>query len=186
MAYETVPSPESSGDPFDAEEDFDSFYVRMFNRLVGRAVVLGCSRAAAPELVQDVLIRIWRRWELIHWQTRSRYALTAVHHEVISRYRRNLSAVPERSGLGLDIGPASWNGHADVELRVADKVEAARAYRYIKTTLSPRARHVILMTADGYTSTEIAQELGLDPSAVRRHLHRARTLIKDFLEGRSC
>lgn len=176
----------TSDHPLDVEQDdFDSFYVRVYKPLVARAVVLGCPRDDAPELVQEVLIKIWRRWDSILWQTRSRYARTAVGNAVIDRYRQDLRGVPQRFGFGIEIGPGSWNGDSDVELTAVDKLEAGRALKYIKNNLSPRCRHVILMIADGYKSVEIAEELGLEPSGVRSHLHRARTLLKSYLEGRS-
>ncbi|GAA1640117.1 RNA polymerase sigma factor [Actinoplanes couchii] len=170
--------------PLNLQQDtYDQFYLRIHNRLVARAIVLGCPRDSAPELVQDVLIKIWERWEAIDWRTRSNYTFVALHREVISRFRQ--AGIRQRISFGFMPGAGRWNCGSDVEKTVMDGDEAAQAMKFIKEKLSPQARHIMLRIIEGYTPNEVARELGLKPSTARNHLLRARRLVKDYLEGTS-
>ncbi|MEN3308920.1 MAG: hypothetical protein V7603_5122 [Micromonosporaceae bacterium] len=44
--------------------------------------------------------------------------------------------------------------------------------------LPPRQRQIIALVADGYSQAEVAEALGLTPSAVRANLYKARRNLK--------
>lgn len=179
--------------PADTVDDFDeraavarasagdrSAFETLYRLHVGRVYatiwrLLGGQRARAEELTQDAFIKAWQ--SLPGFRGDSAFA-TWLHRVAVNtammQLRARSGAEDQETGLGaLDhaAAPSSAAGaRIDLERAVAD--------------LPPRARAVlVLFDIEGWTHEEIAAQLGMAVGSSKAHLHRARRLLRERLEG---
>lgn len=126
--------------------------------------------AAAADVVQEALLRAWRRWETFRPDRGTPRAwLVAILLDQARRHRTrwrwtNSASQPPASGLA---GPSG------------DRIDLERAI----ARLSRRQRQVVTLhyLAD-LAVTEVATVLGISESSVKAHLSAARAGLKTFLE----
>lgn len=150
-----------------ANEQFEDFYRRFVLKLVGFLMWQGASAAVAADLAQEVMIKAFRRWQEIDrpepWAFRvaSRDLirhLTRVEEEPFEQLpERGGSLVPRHDAL------AEWESRLELERLLEG--------------LPQRQRQVLAWSVAGYGPTEIAQELAMDPRAVRSSLLKARRSV---------
>jgi RNA polymerase sigma factor (sigma-70 family) len=155
----------------DAVEELDE---RDGQALFGFARRLGLSDEQADDAVQDVLLRMWtelRRGVAIGnpraWSFRVIYRLAMDQHRLRRRLRLIGNAMAERA--------SSQDNHSSFEDRLAVWSEVDR--------LPERQRHVLYLRyrAD-LAFDEIAQTLGITPSAARSHATQALARLRVRLE----
>lgn len=149
------------------------------NRIYKLAYQLTGSTADAEDVVQDVLVKLFRGW--MHLQSRAnlaawitRVATNASIDHLRSRKRRGtsvdtaiLAAAPSRGST------PPWIVENE-EARL--KLEAALA------TLPPRQKAaLILFDHEGLSGREVAGALGVTETAVRRYVFDARRRLRDTL-----
>ena len=158
------------------DEAFAEIFRGAYPGLVVTVTRLLGERALAEEVVQDVLLELWRRREsllligtlggYLHQAARNR-ALNRLRHEKMARrgepYVRPPSASPD-----ADAGAAT----NELALAVRSAIEA----------LSGPQREVFLMSRDrGLTYQEIASLLGLSVKSVEARMSRALRQLRDQL-----
>jgi RNA polymerase sigma-70 factor (ECF subfamily) len=163
-------NPEPGGWATDSEQEFASFYRERIGRLVAYLIYQGASANLAAELAQEAMITAYRRWREI---TSPRAYVWTVAYKAFLRYalhdaEESVAEVPE---------PAVVLPHpeeAEAWLQKQQIIEVLRA-------LPPRQRQVLALTIDGWTPAEIADLLGIPPSAVRSNLMKARRNAAEYL-----
>jgi RNA polymerase sigma factor (sigma-70 family) len=149
--------------PTDAE--FEACYRNEFLPLVKFLMRLGLSDHDAADAAQSAFLEAYRCWQQIRnpraWLRR-----------VAPRFHKRL---PERPVEDVAIGD---------QPRLSDSLEIREQTRRVMAALRrlpPHQREVMAWTYDGFNPTEIAQELGYEPAAVRKNLQRARENLKRLL-----
>jgi RNA polymerase sigma-70 factor (ECF subfamily) len=160
---------------------------QQWNRLradIGRLVARRVPNAADVEdVVQEVLIRVWRHGSRLRDEERfgawlSRVAHTATADHLRSRGRYALFAydderVPEEAAV-----PASAGDDGQVM-----KGLIAAVLRPFVDQLPPRYREVMTLSElDGLSHAAIAERLSLSVSGVKSRVQRGREQLKDALE----
>lgn len=155
------------------DEAFSDFYRGTIKPLVGFLVNNGASVAAAADIAQETMIKLYRSWhEIDHpkaWV--HTVASRAWARKVADVREQPLEAVPEPTSLlpGPD-AVAEW------EVRH----ETLRVLRL----LPPRQRQVLAWSLNDFTPAEIADELGITAEAVRSNLKKARRAAAQHLRDR--
>lgn len=161
---------------------FEEFAEGRLAAVLAFATVLAGQRAAAEDLVQDVLIRAHARWDRVGSMDRPElYVRKMVLNEFLSWRRRSWRLIPAGSGPELaNAQPLSTPDHAD---RHAE--QAAMLAEIAK--LPGRQRAVLaLRYYEDRSDTEIAELLGCRPSTVRAYASRALATLRVEIEtGRS-
>jgi RNA polymerase sigma-70 factor, ECF subfamily len=153
---------------------FERLYRRHLNRVHGLARWL-VGPDEAEDAVQDVFIRVWEK--LAQFEGRSAFG-TWLHRLAVSVMLRRR----ETKGIRLKRHVAGEEGYAFAssspvtpDLRVA--IEAA------VDRLPDGAREVfVLHDMEGYRHEEIGEMLGCTSGTSRSQLHRARMMLRGYLE----
>ena len=159
------------------EAAFDAIFRTWYAPLVRLAHGLLSSRAVAEEIVQDVMLELWRRREglapnssvqaYLFQSTRNR-ALNHLRHEKVER-----RSEPHVSG------PSPGGAPAPAQL-VADEIEVA--LRDAVAGLPQRTREVFeLSRVRGLRYSEIALTLGISVKTVEAQMGRALRTLRERL-----
>ncbi|WP_296667592.1 sigma-70 family RNA polymerase sigma factor [Demequina sp.] len=132
--------------------------------LFAYAYVLTGDPDAAEDLVQEALVRVFKRGRAVMTLDASHaYVKRAIQTAFIDTHRR-ATARPQRD-------------NRDAESVAPDPTRASSLHQALVEavlSLPPRERTCVVMRYfDGLSSVAIAQELGIAPGAVRRYLHDA-------------
>lgn len=140
----------------------------------------GAPLADAAEVAQETMTQLYRRWTAVHtpkaWVRRvasrrwGRRIAEGHQEQLVDEVA--LDAVAGTSRLLTADAVAAFEQHHDA-LRLLDR-------------LPTRQRQILAWTYEGYTPTQIAEELHLTPEAVRANLLKARRAAASYLreEGR--
>jgi RNA polymerase sigma-70 factor (sigma-E family) len=151
--------------PDPAPGSFDDFFVEQLPRLNRVAVLILGSAEAAEEVVQDAFIRVLRRWDRL--DNPAAYARVCVVNACRDQLRRRgrwrlreplVAARPDH----VDPSDGADDDLLAVVRRLPERQRSAIVLRYYED-LSP---------------TEVADALGLSPSATKSLLHRALEAIR--------
>lgn len=136
--------------------------------LYGYAFVLTGDRHAADDLLQDALVRAFRRGRgSMPLDAAHAYVKRAMQSALIDGHRR-ASARPKRDHREADATAPDPTTASDTRSAVHEAV----------LSLPPRERTCVVMRYfDGLNATQIAHELGLRPGTVRRYLADAVTTL---------
>jgi RNA polymerase sigma-70 factor, ECF subfamily len=159
------------------EAAFDAIFRTWYAPLVRLAHGLLSSRAVAEEIVQDVMLELWRRREALapdssvqaylYQSTRNR-ALNHLRHEKV-----------ERRSEPQVTGPSAAGAPAPAQL-VADEI--AVALREAVAALPDRTREVFeLSRMHGLRYSEIALTLGISVKTVEAQMGRALRTLRERL-----
>lgn len=146
-------------------ESFDTVYRRERDRLVRVAHLITRSNGVAEELVHDVFLAAYRKWETIN--DPSAYLYRAVVNRSRSALRRLRLDVKHTS----DVDPVVLPPEIDVVWEALAAIPTRR-----RTAL-------VLRYYAGMTVPEIARVMGSRPSTVRSLVHRGYQSLRKELEG---
>ena len=138
--------------------DFETFFRAQWAPMVGLAVLLTGDRAAAPDLVQQVFLRMLRRWDRI--VEPSAYVVVSVRNAAAS-YRRSAH---RGSTLWL-VSDEPLN-----EDSIGAGVDVRRALRCLRR---PQYEVIVMRYYLQLSDTEIAESLGRRLGTVKSQLRRA-------------
>lgn len=148
---------------------FDEFVHEHQQALVRYATLLCGGQGDAEDLVQEVLIRVFPRWETLEGN-RHAYVRRAVTNEFLSWRRRwstrNIKFTAEVPEVGVEFG---W-----------DEPDQRLARELRKLPRQQRAA-VVLRYYEDLTDTEIASVLGCREGTVRAHVSRGLAALRSVL-----
>jgi RNA polymerase sigma factor (sigma-70 family) len=142
------------------------------------------SRDTADDLLSEVFLRAYaaRRQYDKRWKD-ARPWLYGIARNVVREHRR-------RAGAAGDLGPESPEYLAVTEdpwSEVDTRLDAAAqlsALRHGLALLAPGDRDVLLLVAwEGLKPAEAAVALGIPPGTARSRLHRARSVMREYVDG---
>src|SRR5262249_50643878 len=162
------PPPTTVGD----HAEFEAFYRAELGRLVAFLLYHGASLAEGADVAQDAMAQAFRNWHRIE-------SPRAWVRKVAGRaFVRRLAAVEETPTEDVPEPTPLLQSPSPTE-EWEQRHEILRLLR----SLPARQRQVMAWTFDGYTPTEIAEILGMEPAAVRQNLHRAPTRLAAHLDA---
>jgi RNA polymerase sigma-70 factor (ECF subfamily) len=163
---------------------YQSRLVSLLGHLVGR-------HDMAEDLAQDVFLRIYRaRKRYVPGSKFSTWAYTIAHNVAANALRslsrrREVHLTGNNSGElpGDLLGAAVPDASGLMPTRLADKAELCDVIQLAVASLSERQREAVLLNKfEHFSYEEIAEVMGLTPSAVKSLLSRARANLRDVLE----
>lgn len=161
------------------EKNFTNVFQRLNRRLLHLARGILGNEMDAEDAVQDAFCKIWERREKMSDEREVAAVMTTtVRHTSIDALRRQSQHATVNIEEVAEPTSTAEEETLDAEERFR-RIEAL-----IESELSPTARHVLRRREyDGADFDTIAQELNLQPTAVRMHLSRARQKIMNaYLE----
>ena len=155
---------------------FDDIFRAHYPALVASAEAMLRDRAAAEEVVQDVLLELWRRRETLAIDTSLRaYLFRATRNRALNRIRHERVQRRGEPILAIADAPAP----ADVALA---EHEIDDAVRRAIAALPPRCREVFeLSRIRGLRYLEIAETLGISVKTVEAQMGKALRILRDRL-----
>jgi RNA polymerase sigma-70 factor (sigma-E family) len=153
--------------------DYEDFVRALLPRLLRYATMLTGEREQAADLVQDALVRVYRRWSRIsEAEHPDRYVIRMVTNGYLSwrhsRAARLIAAGDPPEEMGPDDFASDHALREDMWQRLARLPRRQRAV-------------VVLRYYEQLTDAEIADLLGCAQATVRAHAHRALTTLRDGL-----
>jgi RNA polymerase sigma-70 factor (ECF subfamily) len=161
----------------DLDRRFDALVRREYPRLAELAYVMLRHRADAEDVVQEVLLGVWRQRERFDFEDPTPYLVRAVRNRVISRRRRR---VTEWRWLQLhprqpsEVPPVI---HLERDELLRDVQAAVRA-------LPERRREIfVLHRVNGLSYAQIASVLGISVKTVENQMGRALDRLRKALRS---
>jgi RNA polymerase sigma-70 factor (ECF subfamily) len=156
---------------------FDTIFRTRYPMLVGVAARMLRDRAVAEEVVQEVLLNLWRRREALDpGEALGPYLVRATRNRALNHLRH--LAVERRDAVhaaGPTVAPPAGAGRA-----VAAEIAAAAAAAVAE--LPPRCREVFeLSRGRGLSYLEIAEALGISVKTVEAQMGRALRTLRERL-----
>lgn len=152
--------------------DFEGFFRREYRAVLGLAIVLSGSRAAAEELTQEAFLATFREWERVgRFESPGAWVRRVVANRAVSRFRR--TAAEAKALLRLK----SYGRH-DVGPELDDTMDVWREVRRLPRR---QAQVVALTYLHDLPRREVAEILGCGEETVKTHLERARRTLASRL-----
>ncbi len=134
-------------------------------------------RSGADDLVQECLCRALQKGHLFQPGTNLRaWLFTILHHQYVSHIRR---AVREAPMLLAD--------EAEPSLALPERAGPRLTLRDLERALvrlpAPQREVVLLIGLEGMSYEHAAQTLAVPPGTIRSRLSRARSALRDLLDG---
>jgi len=160
------------------QQAFDVIFRSHYAALVAVAEMVVRDRAVAEELVQDVLLELWRRHESLDIdQTLKGYLIGAVRNRALNHVRHE--AVQKKHAPYITNEMVSSPPAADDDL-VAGELDAA--IRAAIAGLPPRCREVFeLSRLRGLKQAEVADALGISVKTVEAQMGKALRIMRERL-----
>ena len=159
------------------EGAFDDVFRAHYGPLVGLAEAMLRNRAAAEDVVQDVMLELWRRRELLPVEDSLRaYLFRATRNRALNHLRHSRV---ERQSEPHVAGAAADPPRAPVSL-VEEEIDAA--LKAAVSDLPERCREVFeLSRVHGLRYTEIASALGISIKTVEAQMGKALRILRERL-----
>jgi len=147
------------------DAEFEALFDGCQHGMVRLAALLTGSSATAEEVVQEVFVRVYEKWDRLHEP--AAYLRVAVINRCNSWHRRRqVARAHERRQHGVE------SAHHDRPDEMADAL----------AQLSPRRRAVLVLRYYEHLSTaEIAAAMSISEATVRSTMHRALVQMKGIL-----
>ncbi|MEV4753299.1 sigma-70 family RNA polymerase sigma factor [Streptosporangium sp. NPDC049248] len=163
--------------------EFAAFYEREAKALLGFVMKAGADGELAADIVQASFLDALPKWETIR-EPRAWLRKVAIRKlwrvKDPDRSREDsVEELPDGERL-LPSGHRAELLHPDAVLELSE--EAQRVVRLI-AALSPSQRLVMAWHMDGYSTEEMSTHLQMSKDAVRQNLTRARSALKQMLNG---
>jgi RNA polymerase sigma-70 factor (ECF subfamily) len=151
----------------DSSTEFSAFYRKSFSRLVSFLMLQGADLADATDIAQESMIDVYRKWESISKpEAWVRTVASRKYHTSIASIDRSADRLSGRKTVQ--------------DMDIAEREEGHDVLGLLER-LPPRQRQVMAWSYDGFTPSEIANELNMTAPAVRRTLKGARAKLIELL-----
>lgn len=164
----------NSRDQIERQKKFDRLVAVYHTDMFRYAAWLCRDRSIAEDVVQEALLRAWKSLDALRDDA-------AAKHWLLTIVRRENARYFERKRLDMvdvdDLSPAQEALIAETEDEQLNEVREA-IYRLEDDYREPLVLQVLM----GYTTTEIAEVMGLKQGAILTRLHRARHKLKEVVE----
>jgi len=152
---------------------FDNYY----NSLCNHALRLVKDATAAEDVVQEVMMTIWKKRTQIKIDSSLKaYLYRSVTNRSLNHLRDKRTQVVEIEDKYLDVS-------ADVEEKIYDN-ETQQIIMNEVNKLSPRCRQIFIMNRlDQMKYKEIAAELEISVKTVEHHIAKGLHILRDSLAG---
>ena len=164
----------NSSDQLARRQKFDRLVAGYHPDMYRYAAWLSRDRSIAEDVVQEALLRAWKSLDALRDEA-------AAKHWLLTIVRRENARYFERKRLDMvdvdDLSPAQEALIAETEDEQLNEVREA-IYRLEDDYREPLVLQVLM----GYTTTEIAELMGLKQGAILTRLHRARHKLKEVVE----
>ena len=139
----------------------------------------GATVHEAEEATQLAFVKAWKKWNTITNQR------SWVYTVAIREYLRSSPQDDARRAREKVVGEILERTEVSRVPSAADRVAFSEQERLVCAELAklpPMQRKVAALRYDGYSNREIAELLGVDPSAVRHNVLRARSRLRHLRE----
>ena len=176
MSVPSTPLPNRDRDP-ELEVAFDALVRREYPRLAELAFTLLGNRADAEEVVQEVLLGVWRQRARFDFTAPNAYLARAVRNRVISRRRQDAT---ERRWFHAQ----PTDGCRPANDGRAERDELLSALDRAVDSLPARSREIfILQRVNGLSYAEIAATLGISSKTVENLMGRVLQKLRQALRS---
>ena len=158
-----------------ADEAVTRLYTIHYRSLVRLAILLVRDEPTAEEVVQECFIAMHDGWHRLREEDK---ALSYLKQAVVNRSR---SVLRHRSVIDRN-APKPAPDMPSAEEQAISRLDWDIAHEVLQD-LPPRQQQVLALSLDGYTSAEIAEQLGIEASAARASLHFARKKLLAAITG---
>lgn len=159
------------------QQAFDELYERYFTRLFNYAYEKTGDRFLAQEVVQELFITIWQqRTRLAITGLAKSYIFTTAKHLIIDQYRREASRAHYTNTF---VSRQSLSTNQTEEQVWANELE--RSYQEFLAQLPPKCQQAFILSRQGYSNREIAQQMDITEKTVEQHISKALRLVRDWL-----
>lgn len=155
---------------------FASLYQAHVGRVYAICLRMVANEARAVELTQQTFVRAWQRLDTFRsesafssWLYRVAVNIVLVDLRTRRRRKARIEVTDDLTAFDSPDGQLSLDTAMDLEQAIQ--------------SLPPRARSVLVLhDLEGYRHHEIATMMDIAPGTSKAHLHRARQLLKTFLD----
>lgn len=156
---------------------------RILSEYAGFAHRLAASYEADPDaardLTQEILVAVWRAWPAFRHQCAERTYVARIAHYRIATHVGRAVREPRSAPLDDDI-PSGVMTPEELVMQHDQREHLVALVR----TLPVAYREVALLLLEDFTSTEVAETLGISANAVAIRGSRAREMLRALLEQR--
>lgn len=158
-------------------KQFTSEILPYKNKLYRFALRIVGNAAEAEDVVQEVMIKLWKQREKLHeYSNLEAWCVRMTKNLSIDKTRSKhykMGIIPE----GFDISTDHYNPH-----RVAESQDTMARIKNLINSLPPKQRDVMqLRDIEGLSYKEIEEQLQIPMNQVKVYLFRARKFIKNQL-----
>lgn len=156
---------------------FDRLFMEMYPALCLLSNSIVSDEAAAKDIVSEVFLQLWKtRTFLNEVRSISAYLYVATRNRSLNhlkKQKRNEKKVQQAYEKQLE-----EKSYEDI-LQNVFNAEAVRILHAAILTLPPECTKVVQLNIEGLSTNEIAQKLGISPSAVSHQKARAIRLLRE-------
>lgn len=155
---------------------FKNFY----HRLLAIADIYTRDRHSSEDVVQEVLVDIFRRHKEVgrmRSEPLEKYLVKAVQYRSISHYKKRVRLAEQETQYYYATAEIGREAPAEAP---AEEDKQEKLMELIATTFPPRERDSLLLKMEGHSVEEIGRRLGITRKGVERNLTSARKRFKRF------
>lgn len=161
-----------------SREAFAKLYTRHLNNLVRYVSLVNKSNEETEEIIQEVFVKIWERRErLPEVDSFKNYLFRCAKNKLLDNFRRQ----EVRRRALFEIG----RHKVVIASTTTDHAEYKEYYFLVQQAIErlPPQRKLIfrLKTEGGYTPSEIADQLNISSSVVKKQMYKAAHFVREYL-----
>ncbi|WP_158563352.1 RNA polymerase sigma-70 factor [Chitinophaga silvatica] len=157
-------------------EAFDQLFIEMYPALCLLSNRIVSDEAAAKDIVSEVFLQLWKaRTSLNEVRSINAYLYVATRNRSLNHLKK-LKRNEKKIQLAYE-KQQEEKSYEDILQKVFN-AEAVRVLHEAILTLPPECTKVVQLNIEGFSTNEIAQKLGITPSAVSHQKARAIRLLR--------